>query len=436
MLGSAEGKRHRDKMAIHAQHREHAFARAGERERIGAALIDLCLERGFPAVTVEDLCARAEVPLALFEAEYDGLEDCFCQTLEAQRDDFFDYLDRAVAVTKAERWADRVRTVAYGLLRYLRDDRARAHFLTVELNRAGERAMLIWTETIVKPLFDLIDEGRREPGAPASLTRATAEQVGGGIFARIYAATGKGELDLPGRQVVPQLMYTVVLPYLGAQAAAEELAAPPPPLLSGESKDERIREALLDLCYEHGFAEVTAEELCRRAGVDRAVFDRRYTDLEECFLHFYEPEMQSFCRRMTSAGEGHAGWRDRLRATAYDLLRFIREDERRTSFVMVEARAGGERAQLIFAEGIKPLFDLVDEGRQEMDDPDSLSRSTAEQIAGGIFNEIYAAVGRRESFEVGPKVIPQMMYVAVLPYLGHDVAVEELSIPPPPEFAQ
>jgi AcrR family transcriptional regulator len=202
------------------------------------------------------------------------------------------------------------------------------------------------------------------------------------------------------------------------------------------SERERIREAMLDFCFEHGYAKLTVEELCRRSGVDRSAFERLYADLEDCFLDFYEPQMESFRRRMISAQAGHSSWRDRLRATAYDLLHFLREDERLTSFVMVESRSGGERAQLIFAEGIQPLFDLVDEGRQEMADPESLSRSTAEQIPGGIFNEIYAAVARHESLVAGPEVIPQMMYVAVLPYLGHDIALEELSIPPPPELAR
>lgn len=228
ILGDAEGKRPRDKMASHPQQRADARIRASERERIGKALIDLCFERGFAQVTAEGLCARAEVDRPVFDAQYADLEDCFCQTLEAERDDFFAYLDRTVALTGSERWADRVRAVAYGLLHYLRADRARTHFLTVELNQAGERATLIWTETILKPLVDLIDEGRREPGAPTSLTRATAEQVGGGIFAQIYAATGGGERHLPDPPIVPELMYAVVLPYLGSVAAAEELTAPPP----------------------------------------------------------------------------------------------------------------------------------------------------------------------------------------------------------------
>jgi AcrR family transcriptional regulator len=172
------------------------------------------------------LCARAGIERADFDDAYADLEDCFCQTLEAERDAFFAYLDRCLA--GQELWVDRLRAVAYGLLRFLRADEARAHYLTIELHLAGERATRIWSETIVVPLFDRIDEGRFESAAPPSVTRATAEAVGGAIFNRIRMAAEQGTL-LSGEEAVPQMMFMAVLPYLGVDAAQAELRAPAPP---------------------------------------------------------------------------------------------------------------------------------------------------------------------------------------------------------------
>jgi AcrR family transcriptional regulator len=430
ILGDAEGKRPRDEMASFPQQRAHTGSRGSERERIREAMLDLCFELGYRHIALPMLLERAGLEEADFHGHYADLEQCF---YEIYTEELGKFRRRAAQAREGlTSWRDRVRVTAYALYRFVAEDERLRKLSTVEVRSAGERVQLLFGEEI-EALLDLIDEGRREPGAPDSLTRATAEQVGGGIFNQLYAAGARPGPMAPEDQIIPQQMYAVVLPYLGVEAAAEELSIPPPPNPAAER--ERLREALLDLCFERGYAELTIDELCRRSGMDRTAFERRYVDLEECFIDFYEPEMQSFRRRMMRAGEGNASWRDRLRATAYDLLRFLGEDARLTSFVMVESRSAGERAQLVFAEGIEPLFDLVDEGRREMDDPDSLSRSTAEQIAGGIFNEIYSAAARHESFAAGPQVIPQMMYVAVLPYLGHEVAVEELSIPPPPEFA-
>jgi hypothetical protein len=53
-------------------------------------------------------------------------------------------------------------------------------------------------------------------------------------------------------------------------------------------------------------------------------------------------------------------------------------------------------------------------------------------VGGGIFNRIFATVGQGEPIPPEPKIVPQLMYGAVLPYLGPEVAKEELTIPPPP----
>jgi len=408
---------------------------SAEREWAHDVLLDLCFERGHAGVTVDALCRRAGIDRAAFGHRYTDLEGCF---FEVHRVELERYRDRAaVAREGVTSWRGRLRATAYALYRFLAEDERLRHLIVVEARRAGERVRPLLEEEL-EALVDLIDEGRREPYASPSLTRATAEQVGGGICNQMQLAAGTREPMPAEGEIVPQMMYAAVLPYLGAAAAAEELEIPPPahpqegpPVVDAEQ--ERIRGALVDLCHERGLANLTVAGLCRRAGVPHAAFERRFAGLEACFLDFYEAEMQSFRRRMAAAQRGQVAWRDRLRATAYDLFRFLAEDERRASFVVVESRAAGERAQLLFAEGIEPLFDLLDEGRAESPDPTALSRATAEQIGGGIFNAIYAAKARRLALSVD--LVPQMMYAAVLPYLGAAAAAEELEIPPPSDLA-
>jgi AcrR family transcriptional regulator len=195
-----------------------------ERDRLLAAFLDLSFERGYKNIDVPALLERAGLDEAAFHRHFDDLEDCFVAKLEEERDEFFRQLNRAVDGKTL--WVDRLRAVAYGLLRFLWADDKRRHFLTTELNGAGERVTRVWTETIVKPLFDLIDEGREEAEDHDSQTRATAEAVGGGIFAQINAAAERETLD---EAAVPELMYAAVLPYLGAEAAARELTILPPP---------------------------------------------------------------------------------------------------------------------------------------------------------------------------------------------------------------
>jgi AcrR family transcriptional regulator len=200
----------------------------------------------------------------------------------------------------------------------------------------------------------------------------------------------------------------------------------------GEEVGGRVREALLDLCVERGYADLSLEELLERAGLDREAFNRHYADLDACFAAVLEEVYAEFFLRATAAVAGQSGWRDRMRATAYALLRFLRSDERVARLAAVEAQHAGEGAQRLFLQTFNRLVDLIDEGSAEAGGPDSPSRATALGVGGVVFARIQEAVAEGE-LGLGEEEIPGLMYGAVFPYLGAEAAEEELRTPPPPD---
>jgi AcrR family transcriptional regulator len=198
----------------------------------------------------------------------------------------------------------------------------------------------------------------------------------------------------------------------------------------------RVHDALIDLCFERGFKNVELASLLARAEVDRPAFARHFADLEDCFFQVFEIEVDRYQREAAPAPEPLADWRSRVRATAYALYRFLAADERLSRFVLVESRVAGERTQVFAGLQIEALFDLIDEGRQELDDPDYITRATAEAIGGGVFNQLYAVIGRGAPLPPEGEIVPQLMYCIVLPYAGRAAAHEELAIPPPPRRPQ
>lgn len=194
--------------------------------------------------------------------------------------------------------------------------------------------------------------------------------------------------------------------------------------------DDRLREALLDLCAEQGYAELRLEDVLERAGVDASEFHRRYADLNSYFTVVLAQAYGEFFDRAQQAVAGQTGWRDRMRATAYALLRFLRADERVARLAAVEAQHGGEGALRLFVETFNRLVDLIDEGSVEAGGPDSPSRATAIGIGGVLFARIQEAVAEGE-LGLGEEEIPQLMYAAVFPYFGAEAAEEELRMPPP-----
>jgi AcrR family transcriptional regulator len=187
---------------------------------------------------------------------------------------------------------------------------------------------------------------------------------------------------------------------------------------------------LIELCHERGFAGLTPDALSARAGVEPADVNG-FGDLEDCFCAVFGRELDLLLAEFAAVLAGASGWRERLRAVAYAFHRWLADDPARTHLMVVEIRAAGERAQLIQWGGIQRMIDLLDEGRSQAEDPDRLSKATAESLAGGILTQLYAAVGKGP---LGPEArhVPELMYAAVLPYLGPQAAAEELTIAPPP----
>jgi AcrR family transcriptional regulator len=192
---------------------------------------------------------------------------------------------------------------------------------------------------------------------------------------------------------------------------------------------ESIRNALVDLCFEVGYRQIKLPALLERAGVDEPAFHRQFTDVEDCACQVYVELREEFFAAIAAAVANQASWRDRVRAAFYALIRYLRADDRNTYFGIVEIRTVGERAQLLQDEAFARLFDLIDAGRQEHASP-AVSRATSESIVGGIFNQIYTAVG--QGIPIDEELVPNMVYLAIEPYLGHEAAMEELVIAPPP----
>ncbi len=200
-----------------------------------------------------------------------------------------------------------------------------------------------------------------------------------------------------------------------------------------DDQDKRIREALLELVTERGYEEVTATDVVERAGVEQADFDRLFSGPEELCVAVFEDVAEAAATEAMAAFRAHRTWRDGLRASAYAMVRFMRDNPRKVGFGALHILAAGDMAQVYREQQLQRWVDLIDLGRGELDDPDSMGRAVAEGVLGAIHGRLLKELeggGGTGSLE---QFVPELMYIAVRPYLGHEVAREELKRPAPPE---
>jgi AcrR family transcriptional regulator len=153
-----------------------------QRIRILTAMIEVVAARGYADTRVVDVIGTAGVSRKTFYELFDSKEDCFL--------------------------------AAYDSLL----GRGEARFALVEVLAAGPRA-LARRDAIMRQFTSFIETGRSE--SMVDLPGSTAQTVAGGVTELLYSEVLHGSgARLPAG--LPELVFLIVLPFLGAERAAAE----------------------------------------------------------------------------------------------------------------------------------------------------------------------------------------------------------------------
>ncbi len=198
-----------------------------------------------------------------------------------------------------------------------------------------------------------------------------------------------------------------------------------PPDLVKAIQRERMLAAMLMSVNEIGYRALTVQDVLSRAGVSRPTFYEQFEDKEDCFLAAFDASAKRLRDRLARAlDEVGDGWRLWLRRGLEALLQFIAEEPQAARTVIVEARASSPAGLRRRDELLDHFATCIDaEARKELPDPPS--GIAAAGVVGGIESVLYARLQREEVDEL-ESLLPSLMYFAVLPYEGHEVAAAEL----------
>jgi AcrR family transcriptional regulator len=186
---------------------------------------------------------------------------------------------------------------------------------------------------------------------------------------------------------------------------------------------------MVSLTGSHGYEATTVEAVCGLAEIPRSEFDRAFGGKEECYLAAYDEIANDFGDRVLTAFNAHRLWHDSIWAAGWAAIGFLQEDPVRARFFAVEVNGAGSRAQARRDRVLQVFADLIDAGRAELEDPDSVSRATAEIVVGAIYSTIQNKI-LEGSIDRGEDFLVEFVYIAVLPYLGVRAAEAELRVQP------
>jgi AcrR family transcriptional regulator len=192
------------------------FVSAHQRRRIMTAVAEVCGSVGYVRMSVQDVVIAAGVSRKTFYTNYSDKEDAFLAAYD-------DACERVVgqvvkAYGSADTLVDRTRASLRTLLTAIAAEPDTASMCLVEVLAAGPAAlerrnamMREVSEFVDRTAADCLPASRR----PSPLV---AETLVGGIYEALASRAMTGRVaELPG--LLPDLMFALLLPYVGAEAA-------------------------------------------------------------------------------------------------------------------------------------------------------------------------------------------------------------------------
>lgn len=197
------------------------LVRAIQRERLIVAMLSAVAEFGYLGTNVQDVIDRAGVSRPTFYEHFSNKEDCFLAAFDTSAERLRKKIAAAVR-RGGDVWRDRVRYGLEALLRLAAREPEIARAMVVEARAASSAAVRRRVE-LMDDFARCLDEQARELLSDPGQNTVAAAGIVGGVESLLYSRLCKQESDRI-ESLLPSLMYFVVLPYEGHEAAGEAFA--------------------------------------------------------------------------------------------------------------------------------------------------------------------------------------------------------------------
>jgi AcrR family transcriptional regulator len=193
-----------------------SFVARNQRERILVAVADVVFEKGYQAMTVEDIVQRSGVSRHTFYEQFPDKCEAFFAAYDAVKQQCIAV--SSAAFSSSQEWPEQVRLGLGAFLSFLANDPAFTRMGFVEIAAAGSTGLARRNSGVAS--FELfLTPGLALTDHPVPDT--VVAMIAGGIFEMVYARVlGDHIAELP--ELLPAVVYHCLCPFVGLEVAARE----------------------------------------------------------------------------------------------------------------------------------------------------------------------------------------------------------------------
>jgi AcrR family transcriptional regulator len=199
---------------------------------------------------------------------------------------------------------------------------------------------------------------------------------------------------------------------------------------------ERILAAVAQVASVHGYGGMSVQDIVREAGVSRRTFYEQFKNKDHAFLAAYDEASGRLLASVRAAFERERTMEARASAGFKAFLELLAASPAFAKMCIVEVLAAGPDAIARRARTMEEFTGFFEDSAQQLLGKNAPSPLIAETIVGGVYETVYRRIARGETAEL-PKLLPDLVESALLPYVGERAAaaqrralIAEQSVPP------
>jgi AcrR family transcriptional regulator len=190
--------------------------------------------------------------------------------------------------------------------------------------------------------------------------------------------------------------------------------------IAARSQRQRIVAAMIETCARKTFAETTIADIVGAASISRTTFYKHFSDKRACF----DVAVEACISDMQAAAEGTLAQTDppaeAIRKGTVAILELLADNPSLAQVALGEVVAvdpvAAERYRELVISALESCWTSADEKAHGESDP--LATPGRAQVL--ILEQL--ASGRAKQL---PALLPEIVYVAILPFAGHDEALRQ-----------
>lgn len=194
-----------------------------------------------------------------------------------------------------------------------------------------------------------------------------------------------------------------------------------------ENQRERILTALTQLVAEIGYAEMAVATVVTRAGVSRKTFYQHFSNKEDAFLAAYDTFAARVLEQIKQAQRSEGEFLRQAEAILRTVLELLADHHAEAYLMVVEVLTVSPKTIERRNTALRTVIDTVHRttcalaAEQGTQPPTTI---TAETVVGGLVEVLYNRIQCGETSTL-PELLPDLMYCALLPYVGPAAATAE-----------